>query len=1159
MFKWKIKFYVSMILLININCQLEQENNIAIEIEPKEVKIIYLNFKKRNKISFKNITEEDDLLVNFRSIDCDFRIIIKNNENNIVKNNIFSILLQNIELNNERLYIEPIISSGNLDKNNEFKTCPLVINSVYKNKYKLNIEKKVYMAFNFNENLPYIVLSYKIKNLNDGFTTLSFIPDGNYIFDVIINNNEIKKNISNSSNIFLENSKLNNNKLTIKITLNNQNKLGANYESVLIFKLIESNSTSLLEKNNLNLGFTYSKKDNQYYYLEIFKGEEGEIMIHNKRLFGELYGFIKPKLDVNDVLKPENYEKNDNNNKLQFDALTLKLSFKSYQTEQCEEGCYLLVRYSHDDYYSFCNNSIVGFEYTLLVRVWDEEETGSHIINIPFNEYIFGAFEKGSIYHHYYSLYIPKDTKEIIIQFEGNYIDGYIGSGKKKLNTFRELNNTQNLNLTENKMIIKYNKTQLNKLNVTDIISLAFRSKNYFENIFSYYYFRILLNDKNDTIYPLDSNIGSFCAPQKEGEKYLCSCILKNDYNEYSLKHSISTSNKRDKLTYNYLEVLNGKIEGDKKNNYILPTRFDKNDPLVQFKFENEKIGNILSILSINYNEMYPQIYSKQIYYLKNYHKNYTFDLKRKYSLTLNYIRGEGVIEYSGKILNVNENFRGKPFFFPLNEKDNYIYFKCDGELIFYTQIDEINEIKELSLDETLREIIPDAKRLPIYYYIKTGENEINQIDVHYRIKVLYNTNINRQIFFKIYGYILSEKEFKQKRNINGKFIDLNNPYRGTYDTSFRIGILNFNKTNSQADYIVLKIESSYDFTNEEILLELLAMSKKNDNYILPINSFIIDTYNLTGKNYTIIIEDKDNGKDKDQNDISILVEFIPDNNQMTIKGNNNIKMDKISNENGILQRYRITNLTDDFILRVEAPKDISFGNYILRYYFTEKVDEEYYKLNKEFKKIKGNKNDIILEFNELELISNKNKTTKEGIAQKNNSFFIYGYLYLEEINIKSEFIDSSFLYNQKKILKNISYIEKNSKFSLYFNNIKNLFDDNEIKKYNYVFNLYIKIFVFQKDVFKEEIYLYNIPINLEDEFKDKNDNWELIIVSASLGFVIITILIITIIIVIKLKKNNTNLKEKVLAISFTSGKIDDEIEEKKNCKNDEDYENTFI
>ena len=90
---------------------------------------------------------------------------------------------------------------------------------------------------------------------------------------------------------------------------------------------------------------------------------------------------IKSKSKI-DPYNKENYIKEGKNDELHFDANTRKLSFKSYQTEKCENGCYLLIIYKHENY-NFSTK--VGFEYTLLARIWYEVEIGSQIINSPFN------------------------------------------------------------------------------------------------------------------------------------------------------------------------------------------------------------------------------------------------------------------------------------------------------------------------------------------------------------------------------------------------------------------------------------------------------------------------------------------------------------------------------------------------------------------------------------------------------------------------------------------------------------------------------------------------------------------------------------------------------------------------------------------------------
>ena len=615
MIKWKIRYYILISFLylkfININCEIEEQDDYntfisefySYQIKPNNSQIKYLYYTEENTF---RITEkkELDLIVNFYSIDCDIHIKTGTTEKyaNIteIKKDITSIIINKKKIKDIKLLVDPIINSGNNDKNENLRTCPVVINSFYIGKYEINIKEKESMALSFNETIPYIILLYKIQNLiEDSFVTLSFMFDENISFNVDIKN-EWNRNISNTSNIFLDYSKLSkieNDTLTIKIMLNKENISEPKYNTALIFKLIESNSISILRKNILNLGFTISKQVNQYYYLEIVKGDEGEIMLHNKRLYGELFGIIKPKSNINPYNESQ-YIKEYKYNQLEFDAHTLKLRFKSYQTEQCIEGCYLFITYIHynDDY-----TPIVGFEYTLLTRIWDEEEINPQIIHIPFNEYIFGYFEEDSINHHYYSLYIPNDIESIIIQYEGKSIEGFIGYGKRKLNTLRKLNNTHNLNLTENKMIRQYNKNELNELQIDNCISFAFRKKFYFKEMFSIYYFRILLLKKggNNIIYPLDSNIGDFCYPKQEKDKFYCYFLLKNYYNDFSLNYSISTSNNNDKIIYNYYKVVKGEILGKKVNKFVSQSNYYDNASLVKFMFENERVVNILSTLSI--------------------------------------------------------------------------------------------------------------------------------------------------------------------------------------------------------------------------------------------------------------------------------------------------------------------------------------------------------------------------------------------------------------------------------------------------------------------------------------------------------------------------------------------------------------------------------
>ena len=417
-------------------------------------------------------------------------------------------------------------------------------------------------------------------------------------------------------------------------------------------------------------------------------------------------------------------------------------------------------------------------------------------------------------------------------------------------------------------------------------------------------------------------------------------------------------------------------------------------------------------------------------------------------------------------------------------------------------------------------------------------------MNIHFIIKNINDKERNETTYFEINGYIMNENDFKNKRSITGEFIDLKNPIMGSYDICFRNGILNINRTINENNYILIKIDSSSHLNEDTILMEILTMSKVDDYYTLPINYYLTDIYDSTeDKNYKIIIDEK-NFKNKE-----ILIDFITDCSRIIIdKENNSINMINISDNKGNVQNYRIIGASDDFILKVKVPQDISYGTFIIRYYFTQQQNETNYKLNKNFHIMKGNKeNDIILEFDKFEIENNNKDTIERKIL-----FKIYGFLYQDENDIKNESFNSSKAI-QEKIYKNQALIQKDTNFSLYFSGVKS--NNNN----NYIFNLYLKIIVFEgKNLFNEQFLVYTLPVNLKKELKGKFPKIWIIIIS-SLVLIIIIIIIIFTIGLIKLKKKNTNLKEKVLSVSFTTEKIDEDIIEKDNCKKDEDIENAFI
>ena len=128
---------------------------------------------------------------------------------------------------------------------------------------------------------------------------------------------------------------------------------------------------------------------------------------------------------------------------------------------------------------------------------------------------------------------------------------------------------------------------------------------------------------------------------------------------------------------------------------------------------------------------------------------------------------------------------------------------------------------------------------------------------------------------------------------------------------------------------------------------------------------------------------------------------------------------------------------------------------------------------------------------------------------------------------------------------------ESQSTFNISFNNIS---------RDNYYFELQIKVHVVIKSYFLNEEYLiYSLPIDLK-KYLEKNNSSHFFYIILGLVGAIVIIIIIFLILTYRFKKKNSELKDKVLSISFSSG-LKEELPttDIKDLKKDEEYESTFI
>ena len=755
---WK-NIIVILLLFCQVECiDVSNENFVQIIDEDKKtlevgISTIYsIEFKKSTNFTF-NIDNDDIYQINIHSINCNIEINYKGEIINQINLDTYSLRIKN---RTKSIIINPLIDKidGKEKENYELKRCYLSINSFNENQPKVKIENRDETMFFFESNNSNpINLIYELKEIsNDNFIALFFQFNENCNFSINIKSNIdnqnplISKIISNSTYLYLssdiiKNISIDNSTIVLNIIIK---KIDNDKAIKMSFKIIEKEIISMIHKNALNYGFITTKIKYQYFYLEIFKEEEGEIMLHNKRFYGELLAKIVTKDELNGtyLYNSSIYPKSNdgNSNLLYYNPHSLKLMYNYDNTSKCYNGCYLLITY--EQIQSIGNYPNIGYEFTLLSRTWNYSDFIPSIIDIPFNEYILGAFEKDSITHHYYSIHIPKDADKIIIQYEGNYIDIFYGEGRKKINTIKIRKNDKNLEIIKNQDVLILTNKEYNFKNKA--ISLAFRPKDFFVDIFSYYYFRILYAKNDEIIYfPLDSQLGNLCLPESNPNtnKFYCHFIFSNKYNELYNNFSVSSYNLNEYFKINAISIYkNGTINNESKEILYLYNNNENNINEIDyyffiFEFENKEIKNIISTTNEKIDNFYPHIYSSQMFYLIGFQKTFLFKVKNKYTLINKYIYGQpfyssGWIDVS--ILNyetifLSRNYRGKPVALDIDSRTNDMFYGVGqrNEFIFVIKLEYIMRNKgiiEIQSGETRSQIM-ESGNFPLYIWRNKKSN----------------------------------------------------------------------------------------------------------------------------------------------------------------------------------------------------------------------------------------------------------------------------------------------------------------------------------------------------------------------------------------------------------------------------------------------------
>ena len=1159
-------------------------NNINIKIGL--AKTYSINYFEKTNIIFSNENNQNDSLqVNIHSINCNININTQGEIINDINLNTFSIIID--EPLNQNIVLEPIpdIINGKYKENYEKKYCYLSINSYYLDNsiQKLIIEnndENIFYLNDFNYNLSNII--YEIKDIsNESFIFLNFhFKDSQFLINVSYHIddkliNSICKNISNSTNIYLNSDFLFNGDKSIddngkngKIYINIINI--DNSDINMHLKIIEKNTICLLEKNSLNYGFLTTKTMYQYYYAEIFEEEEGELMLHNKRFYGELYGKIIEKNEINKELLyntsiyPTSFSKDVN---LEFNQHYLQLIYSYENTSNCSNGCYLLITYKRTSFKD--NFPHVGYEFTILSRTWTYTDCITEIVDIPYNEFIIGCFNQDMIHNHYYSIYIPYDAEKIIIEVGNNFLDIFYDEGRKKINTIKPKKNIKKLEIAQDNKVFILNIKQL-KMNRKDIndISFAFKPKNHYSDIFSYYYFRILYVKENQEIYyHLDSYLGNLCIPypNKDNEKYHCNFILKNNYRESDLKFVISSINQNE--YYNITSSIIYKNNSISKDSYEFVYAYNKtiediNYYIFQFEFKNDITKNILISFWDTVEDVYPQIYSAQMYFIDNFTKINHFKINNQYSLIYQYMYGNlGGISFQNMNENLyaTRNFIGRPLGIFIDENMNYSKNYAPSEFGYFYQLiynDKNLGTVEVNLGEPRSQII-NVGQFPLYFYLELKENKTMNIVANLRLKTTDDSEFEED--FEIYGYLLSEDDIT--RAINEEYYDLKDPIKGYFSNAYNIGFLQIVSELKDYKYLFIEIQKNEKpRINSPILIDFITKEYTNDTFWLPINRYIFETFN--GTNNSIKVENRYHINIREIGLTSqVLIELSTQYDEIKIEFDNDLNISsKIVSGFKKYRIWRTKNIDYNIFFNVINPNKIN-TNYMIRYYYTTYEKEYEYYFNEKFdrKDISSNNENISISLTFDSINIKKGLTKNETVTINGIYFLITGTLYKQNKNLKEIINSTSYLTEHIRYFTNrtIHYYNHSNpeKWTLIFQNIP--------RNNNYIYDLQLKVnAIISKSILNEELLVYKTEVNLTDiEIKaTTNSNiWTYILIGI-IGGIILFLAIFFIIRNILLKNKNDNLQNEIKSIVFSNDTQKNIlIQSRRISETESDFQTTFI
>ncbi len=582
--------------------------NYLVQIDPTSV-----SRKKTVRLENLRYKKEKPFLANFFALNCDFSVFRGTEEIEFFDGYAQEILTPSSEFYKSETYNYEIkIKEPDLSNYNH-KMCMLYVSGL---ESKDDYEREIIIGENINQQIIFENGFEKVRflypqadNRKDLAIHVNVIDQAYYSIKVFLNSNEkefrsfttTRTQIiyipgNDISDICKENQICS---VIVQVELNT-----GKHQFVKTNPMIEitvrqiKNIPSYIQKGIAKIDFTCG--DSYYYlYTDIGKNEQGEVLIDFLRDFGNIWGKIVRK-DQSESDEEANWRgiyrmpSEDWEDSLEYNKYIKKLLIRAEDTQDCIEGCYLLMSIQISQIGEYVDESKF-YPFLILTRITPNNRAYTDIpkVVIQVDEYIIGNVDlaENERIYEFYEVWLPHDADRVDFDWQSEVAGLYINLGgirpTTKNSDFKLLPPGKHsiLSLTKKQILdrAKEKKISIPYENSIQDLSLVIsiwtdKTSAVDTELYSLRVHEVNENDKLDII-EVNADKKTICKPHHlTGDEYRCLFMITYDNDDFIIYTPFfghASSVDASAMTYMYANFVNRELYDEFDNealNRVIPT-----------------------------------------------------------------------------------------------------------------------------------------------------------------------------------------------------------------------------------------------------------------------------------------------------------------------------------------------------------------------------------------------------------------------------------------------------------------------------------------------------------------------------------------------------------------------------------------------------------